>query len=539
MDETAVIQPEVDASQAPGFVAAPTSAALPLDLLENAVRRLRIMMLTLLGCLTVALSINLIMSGMGLTTRGRFTRAHLLGILVAFVLTLVMYLVSRSKRIQPQRILHLGIVYVISSGFVVAFLFCLGGFQPSETIRGTSWLAVWVVLFPLVIPNTPVRTLLVSLATASMMPLALWVTVLLGNPGPTADQAVPIVLPTYVAAAMALVPAFVLQRINRDVVRARRMGSYHLENLLGRGGMGEVWRASHRMLKRPAAVKLIRAEAMGSDDPQSIRHTQKRFEREAQVTASLHSPHTVELYDFGRTQDGTFYYVMELLDGIDLQTLVERFGPLPAERVVHILRQACDSLSDAHHVGLVHRDVKPANLFVCRRGLHVDFVKVLDFGLVKTTRMDAGDSLRTAANIVSGTPAYLPPEVAQGTTLDGRADLYSLGCVAYWLLTGHTVFDGQGAMQQALQHVQEQPTRPSKRTELAIPESLESIVMQCLAKDPSQRPATAAQLDTLLERTGLALAWTADRAERWWRRHRPERVSEPLASTGHAAPAAS
>jgi len=308
---------------------------------------------------------------------------------------------------------------------------------------------------------------------------------------------------------------------------------------LGRGGMGEVWRASHRMLKRPAAVKLIRAEAMGHGDAERIRSTQKRFEREAQVTASLHSPHTVELYDFGRTSDGTFYYVMEMLDGVDLQSLVRRFGPLPAERVVHILRQACDSLADAHHVGLVHRDVKPANLFVCRRGLHVDFVKVLDFGLVKATHAEGDDTLRTAANVISGTPAYLPPEVAQGAALDGRADLYSLGCVAFWLLTQQPVFLGDSAMQLALQHVQEKPTLPSKRTELEIPAALEQIVMQCLEKDPNNRPASATHLDELLARTGLAESWTPERAERWWRQHRPERAPESTATTGAAAAATS
>ncbi len=536
MDETVLIRPETDPSGVPHATSA-ARGAMPLDLLDGAVRRLRLMMLTLLACLVFALSVNLVMSGLGFDHRGRFTGAHRAGIFVAFGLTIAMYLVARSRRLHPQRILDIGVAYVVTSGFVVAYLYCLGGFEPTESIRGVSWLAIWVVLFPLVIPGTPARTLFVSLLTASMMPLALWVTVLAGYPAPSTDQTVPIVMQTYVAAAMALVPAIVLQRINRDVVRARRMGSYHLNELLGRGGMGEVWSARHRMLKRPAAVKLIRMESMGTDDPERIRQTQKRFEREAQVTASLHSPHTVELYDFGRAHDGTFYYVMELLDGVDLQSLVERFGPLPAERVVHVLRQVCDSLADAHHVGLVHRDVKPANVFVCRRGLHVDFVKVLDFGLVKPTRVDDGESLQTAANIVSGTPAYLPPEVAQGAALDARADLYSLGCVAYWLLTGQTVFTGDSAMQLALQHVQAQPARPSTRTELAIPEALESIIMQCLEKDPARRPASAAHLDALLERTGLASTWTPERAERWWRRHRPEKPAEPAAPPDAAASA--
>jgi serine/threonine-protein kinase len=539
MDETALIHPHTDTSPAPMAPVASARGGLPLDLQEDAVRRLRVTMLAVMGGLLFAVTVKSIMSAVGLERPEMFTRAHQLGMLVSFVLSLAMYRVTRSQRIPPQTILNIGIAYVLTSGLVIALMYCMLSFLSYEMIRGTSWLVVWVVLFPLVVPSTPARTLFVSLATASMMPLALWLTVLFGNPAPSSEQVVQIVLPTYVAATIALVPALIISKMNRDVVQARRMGSYHLDDLLGRGGMGEVWRASHRMLKRPAAVKLIRPESLGHDDAQGIRDTQKRFAREAQVTASLNSPHTVELYDFGRTNDGTFYYVMELLDGVDLQTLVERFGPLPAERVAHILRQTCDSLADAHHVGLVHRDVKPANIFVCRRGLHVDFVKVLDFGLVKATRMDNEDTLRTAANVVSGTPAYLPPEVAQGATLDARADLYSLGCVAFWLLSGQTVFSGKGAMQLALQHVQEQPIPPSKRCELEIPEALENVVMQCLEKEPHRRPASAADLDELLAATGLAPAWTPQRAERWWRRHRPERPAESAEPSGSAAPAVS
>lgn len=538
MEETSLMGPQSDAAPAPFEGVGPERRGLPLDMLEDAVRRLRVTLAAILGGLLFALVFNTVLTEVGLDTARKFSRGHQIGFIIAFVLALGMLFVTRSRKLHPQRILDIGVGYVLASGFLIAFMYCLGGFEPFESIRGPSWLVVWVVLFPIVVPGTPGRTLFVSLATASMMPLALWITVLLGNPGPGTEQAIAIIVPTYVAAAIALVPALIINRMNRDVVLARRMGSYHLDELLGRGGMGEVWRASHRMLKRPAAVKLIRAEATGQEDPEHIRQTQRRFEREAQVTASLNSPHTVELYDFGRTNEGTFYYVMELLDGVDLQTLVERFGPLPPERVAHILRQTCDSLGDAHHVGLVHRDIKPANIFVCRRGLHVDFVKVLDFGLVKATRMEGDESLQTAANIVSGTPAYLPPEVAQGATLDGRADLYSLGCVAFWLLTGQTVFHGESAMQLALKHVQEEPVRPSKRSEISVPAALEDVIMLCLEKDPGNRPASAEALDALVAQTNLAPSWTPERAERWWRQHRPERAPEEASPASAAAPAA-
>jgi hypothetical protein len=236
---------------------------------------------------------------------------------------------------------------------------------------------------------------------------------------------------------MAVVPAILLMRVGREVNRARELGSYRLVRLLGKGGMGEVWRAEHRMLARPADIKLIRPDTIPADSAEASRVLQ-RFEREAQATARLQSPHSIELYDFGMTNEGAFYYVMELLEGMDLKTLVQRFGPLPAGRAVSLLAQACDSLADAHHLGLVHRDVKPANLYACRKGLLVDFVKVLDFGLVITARDQPGEDMRlTRAGSATGTPSFMAPEmVVSHGELDGRADVYALGCVAYYLLTG-------------------------------------------------------------------------------------------------------
>ena len=209
--------------------------------------------------------------------------------------------------------------------------------------------------------------------------------------------------------------------MGREVVRARELGSYRLEERLGQGGMGEVWRARHRMLARPAAIKLIRRDALASD-PASAEVAATRFEREAQVIASLQSPHTVELYDFGRTEDGALYYVMELLDGVDLDAFVRRFGPLPAERVVYLLCQACSSLAELHRRGLVHRDIKPANIYLCRRGIEHDVVKVLDFGLVKQLAPAelAKSRALTRTDAVAGTPDYMAPEMAMGNRR-GRA----------------------------------------------------------------------------------------------------------------------
>jgi eukaryotic-like serine/threonine-protein kinase len=261
----------------------------------------------------------------------------------------------------------------------------------------------------------------------------------------------------------------------------------------------------------------------------------RRFEREAQATASLHSPHTIELYDFGIARDGTFYYVMELLDGIDLDGLVRRFGPLPAERVVHLLLQACDSLANAHGIGLVHRDIKPANIYLCSLGMLYDFVKVLDFGLVKAAWTEGEDEGRlTQDGTVAGTPAYMAPEVLLGESVDGRADLYALGCVAYWLLTGHTVFAGANATQMAMDHAKTPPVPLSQRTSSPVPDALDRIVLRCLEKDPARRPASAEELASGLAKTGLQTAWTPDRARAWWEEHLRERVKprvdEPIAT---------
>jgi serine/threonine-protein kinase len=251
----------------------------------------------------------------------------------------------------------------------------------------------------------------------------------------------------------------------------------------------------------------------------------RRFEREARATAALTSPHTVQLYDFGATEDGRLYYVMELLDGFDLDTLVRQYGPLPPERVIHILRQVCSSLQDAHGNGLVHRDIKPANVVVSRAGTTFDFVKVLDFGLVKldTARRAEDDAIAklSTEGSTSGTPAFMAPEVVLGDAVtDHRVDLYALGCVAYWLLTGKLVFEGT-AMQVMLHHAQTPPQRPSLRVGWPVPAPLEDLIMECLEKDPTRRPTSADVVGTRLSAVPLSSAWTVELAEDWWATHRP------------------
>jgi serine/threonine protein kinase len=284
--------------------------------------------------------------------------------------------------------------------------------------------------------------------------------------------------------------------------------------------MGAVYRATHRMLARPAAIKLIRPEVLAAQDRHSAGLAIARFRREANAAAKLRSPHTVELYDFGETDDGTLYFVMELLEGMDLETLVQKEGPLPQERVIHILRQVCDSLEEAHASGLVHRDIKPANIHVGRVGLKHDFVKVLDFGLVKSVLPANQDTMATAAGLTPGTPAYLAPEMALGETCDGRADLYALGCVAFYLLTGQLVFQASNGLQMITKHIQETPAPPSRRTELEVAPELDAVVLACLAKKPEERPQTASELDRMLADIEIQ-PWSEEAATQWWRTRQP------------------
>jgi serine/threonine-protein kinase len=393
-----------------------------------------------------------------------------------------------SGKATSGRLRGFGSLYV----FLIALALALT--EAASLRGGVSWSAVWIAIFPLLVPCSPRRVLYKAVVAASLSPLAfLAVSLSRGTTLPGVPELLMTFAPVYLAGFVAFVASRVLMGLGAEVNNARQMGMYELESPIAQGGMGEVWRARHNLLSRPAAVKLIRPNAGESTGVNSDEIARKRFEREAQVTASLQSPHTVALYDFGVTKSGTIYYVMELLDGVDLETLVRREGALPPRRVVHILKQVLDSLAEAHEQGLVHRDIKPANIHLSKRGLEKDFVKVLDFGLVKskTTPEKMSNSL-TAANGIVGTPAYLAPELLTGEgTIDGRADLYALGCVAYYLLTGHLVFDASTAMQMAIAHVAGAPVPPSQRVEQAIPAQLERIVMTCLAKRPENRPASA------------------------------------------------
>ena len=313
----------------------------------------------------------------------------------------------------------------------------------------------------------------------------------------------------------------VREEVAQAVARAQRLGQYTLIRKIGAGGMGTVYMARHAMLRRPTAIKLLNREG----DPEAL----ARFEREVQATASLTNPNTISIYDYGRTPENVFYYAMEYLAGIDLKHLVERYGPLPAGRAIDILAQICASLQEAHEHGLIHRDVKPANIIVSCYGGVPDFVKVLDFGLVK--RIDDGDAQEadtdagslTRSTVITGTPHFLAPEaITGGGSVDARADLYALGAVAYFLVTGVHVFSGKSAMMLLTQHVGEPPEHPSARLAGGVPEDLERVILGCLAKSPEDRPQSANDLRERLLACASARTWTKDDAGRWWDEHGQE-----------------
>jgi serine/threonine-protein kinase len=307
--------------------------------------------------------------------------------------------------------------------------------------------------------------------------------------------------------------AFALRELRRRMREALHLGQYTLTEKIGEGGMGVVYRARHALLSRPTAIKLL--------PPERGEARVQRFEREAQLTSELTHPNTIVVYDYGRTSDGTLYYVMEYLDGVTFEELVQKYGGQPPGRVVHLLLQVCGALGEAHSVGLIHRDIKPANLMLTHRGGVADFVKVLDFGLVKR-RSTPDDVSLSSTHALLGTPGYWSPEsIVSPDQVDARSDIYSLGAVAYYLLTGATVFAGQTVVELVSQHLHSTPVPPSARSIPPVPPSLDAVVMKCLGKSPDARYQSATDLERALLACNDVRPWTRAEAEAWWQEHAP------------------
>jgi len=388
-----------------------------------------------------------------------------------------------------------------------------------------------MMVFAVVVPAPPRRALLALLASAMAPSVVIGVTLHRAGLGALLPPGMLFfhhVFPYLICVGLAYGAARIVYALGADVTRARELGSYRLIERLGQGGMGEVWRASHHRLARDAAIKFIRPEALVGMSVEESTAALRRFELEAHFTASLTSAHTIDLYDFGVADDGAFYYVMELLDGLDLDRFVRQYGAMPPARVVHLLVQVCESLEEAHAKGLIHRDVKPANIYVCRSGVRCDFVKVLDFGLVARQGPPAEQDARlTLPNHAIGTPEYMAPEMAMGQQVDGRTDLYGLGCVAYWLLTGRSVFEGSGLFEIVSKHLQADPDPPSRHAPDSVPPELDAVILDCLAKVREDRPATARELARRLRAVPLTPSWSDERAEAWWDAHLPTDAPEP------------
>ena len=504
-------------------------AELPGDLLAGAVVRVELLCVLLASASILYEALDLASASGLIDLPAGAEEARLTDRILAFhavsasaiIASAGMYLYARRHAAQPQRVARAALAFQVFGALLLAVAERVTPWVPND---GISIACLWIMTFPFV-PSPPRRAAAAAFIAASVGPAGFVAgTVLRHRAVPEIEQMVFLFLTNYLAATSALAGTIVIHRLGTSVERARRLGGYQLIELLGEGGMGEVWRARHRALVRPAAIKLMRAEVLGGSLTE-LHAIQQRFRREVQATADLESPHTIEIYDFGAAADGRLYYVMELLRGLDAEDLVKRFGPMPVERAVHLLRQACASLAEAHDRGLIHRDIKPSNLHVCVLGLELDFVKVLDFGLVKHQRhADAHVSLD---GMIIGTPAYLSPEAAAGDPIDARADLYALGCIAFWMLTGRTVFGEKLPVLMIADHLRTPPDPPSKATSLPIPQELDALVLACLAKDPKARPPSAVALSDMLAAVPLANPWTQERARAWWKQHHPAVLDRP------------
>jgi eukaryotic-like serine/threonine-protein kinase len=388
----------------------------------------------------------------------------------------------------------------------------------SSTLR---WFFL-IVLYGVFIPNTGRRCAWIVGCTA-LVPLALTASTALmhGTYGSELySNLLDMAVVLGVAVAVAVFGSSRIQVLQRQAFEAKELGQYRLKERLGAGGMGEVYLAEHLLLRRPCAVKLIRPDQAGNAT------NLQRFEREVRAMATLTHWNTVEVFDYGHAQDGTFYYVMEYLPGLNLDTLVARYGPLPPERAIHFLRQVCRALREAHGVGLLHRDVKPSNVIACERGGVYDVAKLLDFGLVQDLGLGVDSDKLTLKGTILGSPPYVSPEQAKGKSdLDSRSDIYSLGGVAYYLLTGQPPFVRENALQMLLAHAHE-PVVPPIDLNPAVPSDLQAVVLRCLEKDPERRYPDAAALERALAACELADLWTEERAEDWWKKQADGRLNE-------------
>jgi eukaryotic-like serine/threonine-protein kinase len=467
-----------------------------------------------------------------------FALLRIVGLLIPMSLAVVTIRIVGRLRLQTAILLALGLECLVC--FLISVTNPAYELPAGKILPGLTWVVPIIVMVPLLIPTPPNWILVASILCVMTVPLGTIVAYATnGRPEVDLARSLPFALisPT-IAVCIAYFGATLVYETGVYEERIRRAGKYKIMKQLGEGGMGVVYEAMHERLLRPAAIKYINPDQLQGrfGSPQIA---MDRFEREAEVLAQLRSPHTVELYDYDLDDQGRLYYVMELLEGWDLGTLVLQFGAVPAARAAHFLAQLCRSLGEAHDFGMVHRDVKPANVMACRYGRDLDFVKVLDFGLMtlRNEEVEPGPgnpwwdaygpdfkSQLTQGHLVMGTPDFMSPEQVERRPLDGRSDLYAVGCVGYWLLTGKMLFEGGTPREKMRRHVEEAPPRPSANTEQAVPSAFEALLLQCLAKRPEDRPGNADRLalDLLASVTEV---WDPERTRTWWKEHTPTGVT--------------
>jgi serine/threonine-protein kinase len=437
---------------------------------------------------------------------------HILIVLVLGIIAWVLY------RQRPMSVHKLHLAELVLFGLpAIYFLMMQSRSLLYEVSRGIMppTMPLWLLLiftYGMFIPNTLERAACVIGAMA-LAPNLLAVSLMLAYPQ-AAEAMTPTDLThqalfTLIAAIAAVSGTHLINTLRREVFEARQLGQYRLLSRLDTGGMGEVYLAEHRMLKRPCAVKLIRPEQAGHP------HALARFEREVQMTARLSHWNTVEIYDYGRTEDGTFFYVMEYLPGLSLEDLLERHGALSPERVVYLMRQVCQGLREAHHIGLIHRDIKPSNIFVAQRGGLYDVIKLLDFGLVKPLT-EVPSARLTQEGAISGTPLFMSPEQARGLGgVDARSDIYSLGAVGYVMLTGRPPFERPTPFDVMMAHARDEVVPPSEYRP-GVPADLERVILRCLAKRPEDRFQDTSLLEQALAKCTATDRWSQSEAARWW-----------------------
>lgn len=445
------------------------------------------------------------------------------------VLAAIWYFALHKRKCSIETLYWIDVFYIVMIGATFGLIAYFSNDQRANVYSAFIWHTFAVFGRVIVIPSTGLRSAMVT--GASFVPLMV-AGVFHSIYFPERLELPPLaflggtLMFAVVATVLASTGSRVIYGLRKQVSEAKQLGQYTLDEKIGEGGMGAVYRARHAMLRRPTAIKLLPLDKYAADSV-------KRFEREVQHTSLLTHPNTVAIYDYGRSPDGVFYYAMEYIDGVDLETLVKRYGPQPAARVVHILRQVCGALDEAHDNGLIHRDIKPGNIILCRRGRTPDVVKVVDFGLVKEITPDASESL---TKIISGTPAYLAPEaVTDPESMGPLSDVYSLGAVGYFLLTGERVFAGKGSVDLCVQHVSKAPVPPRDRTENHIPVELEKLVLACLAKEARSRPS-ARELRHALSELSVCREYDEPAAIAWWRELEAEQKQLDSTRTDAAAP---